>query len=460
MTSEGTIIDPFTSLKEAFENPRMVDGQTIYLRTGTHYLYENSAISLSNITVQPYQNEVVRIVFKPTANTPAFLSLNGDNIRFRNLEIASEPTNRLSAVRGVHTGVQLGFIAVNAVAPADGVFRNCTLRDLGTCYWYAGSNEGGTLYKDCLLYNWGWPIETGETDGEFSYTQNASNLPVKYYDNCIFGSCFSVGHQMYAEALATNGESRIQHYTFNDCIFVHSYPFVIASGALTDINLINCSMWQNDMILGSTDKTEGSFAVVDCWWISGLTANDDPQFGTFAAHDVQNNRFVTVNGGGRYFYNPATNATWGASEDRIWNNNEYYGTAVASITFPNGQTFAQWKANTGFDAVSTHSESLPASNWVRIYPCELLPRVAHIVIYNWAEDDDVTIDVSSLNLSNGNYRARNAYDPLVDYTDIVYAGGGSMVIPMIGRTNAIPEAYMSALDSIDARFGAFVLERL
>lgn len=458
MTNEGNLVDPLTSLKEAFENPRMTDGQTIYLRAGTHYLYENAAITLSDITIQPYENEVARVVFKPTTNTPCFLSLNGDNIRFRNLEIASEPTNRLAAVRGVHTGVQLGFIAVNAAAPADGVFRNCTLRDLGTCYWYASSFSGGTLYKDCLLFNWGWPIETDETDGEFSYTQNASNLPMKYYDNCIFGSCFSVGHQLYAVSLDGVGQSRIQHYTFNGCIFVHSFPYAIASGALTDINLTDCSMWQCDMILGSTDKTEGSFAVTGCWWLSGLAANDDPQFGTFAAHDVQNNRFVNVHADRRYFYNTATDGTWGASEDRVWNNNEYYG-GSGLLNFPSGQTWEQWKTNTGFDADST-LVALPASNWIRIYPCELLPRVAHIVIYNWAEDDDVVVDVSSLALANGSYRIRNAYDPLADYMDVIYGGGGTIIIPMLGRTNAVPEAYGSVLDSIDIRFGAFVLERV
>lgn len=456
MTEEGNLSDPFDSLMEALMNPRLADGQVIYLRAGTHYLTESVALARSDVTIQPYEGEVARIIFKPTANNPIYLSVNGTGVRFRNLEIGSEPTNRLSPVRGNHTGIQLGFIAVNAPPPPDGLFRNCTLHDLGTCYWYGGG--GGAIFKDCLLYNFGWPVETGETDGEYLYTQNAASYDTKYVENCLFGPSFSVGFQVYAQSLAADGSCRATHYTFDRCVWFHTFPFVIAAGVVDDINFLDCCAWNGDMILGSTDKTEGKYTLSDCWWASGIEANDDPQFGTFAESDVQNNRLATINPLGRYFYHPAVDATWGAAAERIWNNHEYYG--AAAITFPNGQTFAQWQANTGYDANSTISPLLPLANWVRLFPCAELPRIAHVVIYNWAQDNNVTVDFSSLNLANGSYRLRNAYDPLVDYTDIVYSGGGTISVPMAGRTIATPLAYATPLASLDSRFGAFVLELL
>lgn len=436
----------------------MIAGHTIYLRAGTHYITENTSINLDDITVRPYENEVVKIAFAPTANGPCYLSINGANVQFLNMEIASEPVNREAPARGDHTGVQLGFLAVNNNAHPSGTFRNCILHDLGTCYWYVGS-QGGVVFKDCLLYNFGWPIVGGLTDGEYLYTQNAASVPMKYVENSLFGPSFSVGFQVYAQQLAFDGSSRATHYTFDQCVWFHTYPFIIAAGVVDDINFDECCAWGSDMIIGSTDKTEGDYLFSQCWWVSGFNANDDPQFGTFEQSDVQNNRFATVNGSGRYFWHPATSGTWGLGENRIWNNNEYYGTTPASITFPNGQTWAQWKANTSYDADSSHSESLPGTNWIRIFPCVLAPKVAHIIIYNWAQDNDVVVDVSGLGLANGNYRLRNAYDPIVDYTDIAYTGSGAITVPMAGRTIATPEAYGSPLATVDIRFGAFSLEQ-
>lgn len=460
MTNEGNLADPFTSLKEALENPRMSDGQTIYLKAGTHYITENVTIAANNITIRPYQNDVVKIAFDPVANSPCFLLINGDNIQFLNMEIASEPTNREAPARGNHTGVQLGWIGVSGSPPSTGLFRNCIIHDMASCTWYGEADAGATIYQDCILYNFGWPVTGGLVDGEYWYSQNAASYPVKHLRNCIIGPCFSVSLQIYGQALAPDGSARASNYNFENLIFYRSSPYIISSGIMDGMSMTGCVAWYGDMIWGDTATSEQFYEFLDNWWVSGIAANDDPQFGTWLETDVQNNRFVTINPAGRYFYHPATDATWGAAVERVWDNNEYYGTAAASITFPNGQTLAQWKSNTGYDANSTHSESLPATNWVKVHPCSLAPKVAHIAIFNWEELDNPEIDVSALNLTARSYRLRNAFDPMTDYTDFTHDGSGTIVLPMAARTIATPEAYGSPLATLDIRFGAFSLEQI
>lgn len=449
--NEGNLIDPFNDLKTALENPRMSDGQAIYLRAGVHYLYENTIIAHHNLTIQPYQNEVAIISFKPTANGPCYLSLNGNYTRFRNLEFTSEPTNREAPTRGNHTGVQLGWLVVNGTVASDGLFRNCTLHDLASLLWYGGN--GGVIYKDCLLYNWGWPTEDGFTDGEYLYTQNAEELPMKYVENSLFGPSFSVGFQVYGESLASDGSCRANRYVFDQCVWFSTYPFVSAVGRVDDMNILNSCAWNAGMILGLSIKPDPEvlMSMINTWWVSGLVANDDPEFGDFETHTVTGNRFATVVSG-RYFYYPQI---FGGA--RVWNENQYFG-LDSSAAFPNGQTFAQWKAASGYDADSTLDTNLPATAWVRIYPCALAPRVAHIIVYNWTSANSLTVDVSSLNLQSGNYRLRNAYDPLTDFTDLVYSGGGSIDVPFSTRTIATPVAYADPLVALDVRFGAWVLE--
>lgn len=450
--SAGTLLDPFTDLKTAFENPYLKDNQTIYLRAGTHYLYEDTTISKSDITIQPYPGEVAVISFKPLANTPNFLDINGNNVRFRNLEITSEPTNREAPTRGNHTGVQLGWIRANGHVASDGLFRNCVLHDLASCAWYGDNGQEGVLYKDCLLYNWGWPVETGEVDGEYLYGQNGSTYPVKSIENSLFGPSFSVGFQIYGESLALDGTSRASNFTFNNCAWFHTYPFISAAGRLNGINFLDSCAWNANMIFGLSNKPESELfmTMTGTWWTSGLAANDDPEFGDFETHTVTGNRFVTL-ASGRYFYYPFV---YGGA--RVWNSNLYYGLDTTAA-FPNGQNFSAWKAASGYDADSTLDTNLPASAWVRIYPCALAPKVAHLVMYNWTSAETLDVDVSSLNLANGNYRLRNAYDPMNDYTDFTYAGG-LMTVPFTGRTIATPIAYAEPLVSLDVRFGAFVLE--
>jgi hypothetical protein len=53
---------------------------------------------------------------------------------------------------------------------------------------------------------------------------------------------------------------------------------------------------------------------------------------------------------------------------------------------------------------------------------------------------------------------RNAYDPLNDYADVVYDGGGELTLDMVNRTQSIPTGWNEPVKPMSAVFGVWVID--
>lgn len=151
------------------------------------------------------------------------------------------------------------------------------------------------------------------------------------------------------------------------------------------------------------------------------------------------------------------------------NNNEYYyiGSSPANLVNSEGfalYSFNEWQA-LGYDADSFYDETLPTVNELFVYPNEYPDaddmRMGIVVIWNWAGDNTVEVDLTDLGLEIGTtYRWRQAQDPLVD-VDTWLCAGNSYTFAMTGHTVAKPIGFDEELIPTQfPTFGCFVIEKV
>jgi hypothetical protein len=148
-----------------------------------------------------------------------------------------------------------------------------------------------------------------------------------------------------------------------------------------------------------------------------------------------------------------------------WDNNQYFGLNVFFRGTYDGSSesggsllsFAQWQANTKFDAHSTFASSAPSGTWIYVRPNKYEPKRANITIYNWGQTPSVTVDLSSVLSVGDSYvirDAQNFYGPAV--VSGTYSGP-AISIPMIGLKKAQPEGFAAPAHTAPS-MGTFVLQ--
>lgn len=132
--------------------------------------------------------------------------------------------------------------------------------------------------------------------------------------------------------------------------------------------------------------------------------------------------------------------------------------ALGWWVFPFDPFYSSW--NITDDNNITDISSLDA---VYLYPVG--DERAHMVIYNAAELNTVTVDLSSLGWQSGNVKARNAADYFADVQELAIANGeiqiamnNRTVYQPIGHTGSPHAPGLSLHESTFPAFGCFVLE--
>lgn len=426
--SDGSVGNPFHNLKTALQNSLLKAGQTVYLRNGTHLLTADIAIAANNITLKSYPGENAVIDFQTSD-----IAVNGNNIRFENLELMSSDTNRQSAFNGdVLPDILRGSLNVYG---ANFEMVGCRLHDLAS-FGFWGDGAGG-LVDSCDLYNFGALQLSGEGWNHLCYTQNSSGI--KTIRNCIFGQTFAFGIHAYEIVNTLVG------YRVENCILSHARQLFGGLNGADDIQLNNCATWACSPQFGYANNINGAMSIGNSYCVGGATWF---QVDNWADVDIQNNVFISSGSRQAVYYKHS-------SPIEIWNNNTYRGTNSFELS-PSIYNFSAWQA-LGYDASSNFNASLPTTSIIKIIPCNSGRRVAHIAVYNWQNDTNVSIDLSSLGLANGNYNLRNAYDPLNDIRAITYTGS-PINVDMTTRTIVKPIGHATALATVDNKFGAWILE--
>ncbi len=124
-------------------------------------------------------------------------------------------------------------------------------------------------------------------------------------------------------------------------------------------------------------------------------------------------------------------------------------------------SFPEWQ-ELGYDVNGSLAYNFPETNEVYVYPNEFPcdKRMGIVVIWNWAELDNVAVNLNNLGLIEGEkYLWRNAQDPLGDTLTWSY-DGEPYLFPMTGRTVAYPIGFDELLVTNQfPLFGCFIIEK-
>ena len=332
----------------------------------------------------------------------------------------------------------------------------------------------GTEIYGCLTYNNGWDAPD-RGHGHGIYVQNAGDAKL-INENLIFNN-FDAG--LHA---AGSPDSTIQNILMTGNVVFnngqaggHRVDNIIAEGGggplrgiLLDSNYVynptapvgnggyNRVGWQFDSV-------NDNVIVRNNVWVGG-----DP--GLMLANWTN----VTFTGNTLYAQtNDATNyngqlqlrlMAGQSSAGYIWDNNTYYASGWRMFTLNQNDVstwsyeFAAWQAMTGLDAHSHMVDSKPAGVWTYVRPNQYEPGRANIVIYNWALQPSVSVDISGIGLPSGQrYEVRDAQN---FYGNPVAAGtynGQPISIAMNGLTVVQPWGGTPSLVHTAPEFGAFVV---
>lgn len=115
-----------------------------------------------------------------------------------------------------------------------------------------------------------------------------------------------------------------------------------------------------------------------------------------------------------------------------WNGNSYFRDSTAMAWEHNGTSYnlGGWKAASALGASDADSGSLPATTRVFVRPNKYETGRANIIVYNWAHQGSVSVDLTSVVPAGWHY----AVHPVEDFYGTAAAsgtyGGGSISIPM------------------------------
>ncbi len=396
-------------------------GDTVWMRVGTY-----SGSFQTTLSGQPGTPIVFRGYPGERATINGSLAAQGSDLTFWGFEIMQ--TNPLNIVDRV--------LEANTV---NGRFVNLVLHDAGFSgvSMAAGSGSGVELYG-CIVYNNGFRdnIDHG------IYAHN-STTGTKYITDNVFFNNFARGIQIYE-----GGDSLIRNFDVEGNVSFNNGT--IAGGASSQINLL----------ISAPVVISGIVAKNNLLYFSPGTDGVQLRLGNYDTSDSANyNRSIDIEGnyaaGGntglemQYQWAQATilnNTFVGTSATDVvhtggptanlyqWSGNVYYRDPAAAAWHHDttGYDFTDWKTATGLGASDNALAGTPGANWLFVRPNKYEAGRGFVVIYNFASQNPVGVDISGIVATGALYEIRNVQNV---YGAAVASGtysGGTVSIPMNG----------------------------
>jgi hypothetical protein len=142
-----------------------------------------------------------------------------------------------------------------------------------------------------------------------------------------------------------------------------------------------------------------------------------------------------------------------------WNSNTYFSTSSGTDFFRNlnSYTFEAWQELTGFDRQSTFLDGGLSGTKVFVRSNAYEPGRAHIVVYNWDNLDEVSVDLRSVLPAGAWFEIRHAQNPSVDPLLRGVYDGQLLQLPMTSLTPASPNGGMLTPSPTGPTFDVFLL---
>lgn len=424
-TNTGSISSPW-DLQTALNHPASVrPGDTIWLRNGIHRVANrvtrfNSRLlgtSSAPITVRQYPGERATI-------DGAILQNSGGWVTYWGFEIYNSNTNRYSSQTGswpttwytTYDGKTVDLCVVGFDLQAPNIkLINLVVHDSisGGFNLYKGG-QNSEIYG-CVAYYNGWQAPD-RAHGHGLYGQNSLPYVKNVHENMFYAN-LALGIQVTG-----NGPDSVAD------------NFILEGNALFQ-NGILAKSHQANLLVGPFEGRAQNPRLIGNMVYDTAPSSSDTYIGYSGGTDnavVQNNYF-------------ATSAMFASANYNMTMSGNTFGGGTINLDrtkYPN----------------NTYLSSKPTQNAIFVRPNKYEAGRGNIVIYNWQKLSTVSVDPSAAGLKPGDvYELHNTANFYGDVITGTY-NGGSITIPMTGRTVAKPQgANFVTPASTFPEFGAFVI---
>lgn len=459
-------IDSPMSLEWAFASLNRA-GDTILIHGGDYYGNFNcwaSGDENNPLVIMPYNNEVVRII--GTGSSENTLSLNGNWCVVRDLIITQTQRDRVSISNhswpddvNTEQGVTLvgrGLKFINNII--HDVYSNGILG--------SGSNGVDAEVSGNIIFNTGW-IGSENGHGHGMYLQNNEGTK-KTRKNIIFNT-YGHGIQFY-----TTGGQQLNGINIEQNIVFNAGAPAVESGLGSMRNMMlggdaavdNLVVRENYSYMADNSTGTGmqvgynsisESCRIEENYIAG--GNKVFVFYRFKSGVIQNNTIIGDS-------NELLNSVYFPADVSIrgeynWNLNSYYADEEKFFDANNNKTldFEGWQNQVDVDENSNLKTASAKPNMATVIPNDYQEGRGHVVVYNWENRDEVSVDLGDV-LTRGEtytvYDVENIFEPLVTGT---YNGSG-VSIPMNSSKIIQPAGNgVYPISHTSSEFGVFLVTK-
>jgi hypothetical protein len=458
-SNPGTKDRPLSLQKAVSTTSPARPGDTVWIRGGTYPGGIESYISGAAgkpIIFRQYPGE--RAIISHTHTNQHVLYIGGPHTWFWGLEIANPSTgNRTCPVNGGMvrgTGVRIDGPNTKCI--------NLVVHDVGHGIVPSRYAPDSEIYG-CLVFNGGWE-DPGRTDGHAIYGASKGGT-LRLVDNILFNN-YGYGLHFYAEGAPNElkGLHCEGNASFNNGILSAGrvlLPNYLVGGKPSSADRI--TFLNNNGYHSPGYVRQENTMVVDMGYAWGKVNNGTCTFqGNYIAGAVSkfsgwtnliatDNTFALL--GNSIQFTPSTTGAKKYTVDR----NSYYMTGATPFYLSGvKQTFASWKTATGYDAKSALTAGRPSGAQIFVRKNAYENNRAHIVVFNWALNSSVPVDVSGVLQLGAAYELRSVQNffgsPVLRGT----YDGRPLSVPMNNLPVAKP-AGVATPPATGPEFNAFVL---
>ncbi|HWP36233.1 MAG TPA: hypothetical protein VNL18_01645 [Gemmatimonadales bacterium] len=408
-------------------------GDTVWIRGGTYrgsFTTTLAGSSTAPVIVRAYPGE--RVVIDGNGSTNSTFVVDGSWTWYWGLEIMNSMTARSGDGLGLRpTGVY--------VRNASNVkLINLIVHDTGHGTYTESDTDGIEIYG-WIVYNGGHQNPT-RSDGHGLYVKNDGPTTKVFRDNVIFNQ-FAFGVHAYTESGSGNLREMVfeGNVAFNNSTISNDQNpnFQLGGNNPADGDSIRdnvlyfspgASVSYNARI-GYSSVVNGQTLMQRNYVVGG-----DPviEVARWTDLDIVNNTFV-----GDALIARLLDAVTGG---QFWSGNMHHRDPSAAAWRYNGAnyTFDNWRAQTGLAATDQATAAMPSVTRVFVRPNLYEPGRAHIIVFNWANQASVAVDVSAVLQVGDRYEVRNVQQLFGSPVAAGTYSGGTIAVPMSGVTPPAP----------------------
>ena len=440
-SGDGSFTEPW-DLATALAGPAAVTpGSTIWLRGGTYTNALDPRGFASSLTGTADAPIVVRQFPGERATVTNILFVTGAYTWFWGFEVTN-PAPQQGVMHGVHLkgpgikvinlvvhdatddGIFIGPEATGSEVTGSIVYNNGRTDNL-THGIYCKSQTGTLLLKDNIVFdNWAYGFHCYANDGP--YIQNIDLEGNVAFNNYVWGvpsdADILVGGVFPASGITVN-----ENYTYRTN-FTNTMTADIGSDVVTNQDLV-CT---NNYFIGG-------------WW----------RMGAWATATVTGNTLYNFTTGGMVW-------SLGSDNDQRWSDNTLFGDPSATVwrhDTTDVTTFDGWVTQNGFADPGTYAGSAPTGVKIFVRPNQYEPGRANIIVYNWAQQSAVSVNVSGILDMGDRYVVQNSQDFFGPPVASGIYTGRPLELAMVGITPPSPVgvATAQAAPVTGPTFNVFVL---